>query len=88
MPGLFGRISLARHLRREYRNSLGTPLNKLKPSQENKNNTGAITVNGETSPISVGLLSLHTAQTEASKNLEKKRKFSEVEGTQGQVILG
>lgn len=59
-----------------------------KPSLTPQNNTGAVTVNGETSPVSVGLLSLHTTQSEASKNLEKKRKFSEVEGTQGQVILG
>lgn len=49
---------------------------------------GTPSVKGETAPVSSGLLSLHTTQTEASKNLEKKRKFSEVEGTQGQVILG
>lgn len=87
MPGLFGR-SLYRHMKKALGISFGIPLNKLKSSQENKNNTEAATVNGETTPVSVGLLSLHTTQTEASKNLEKKRKFSEVEGTQGQVILG
>lgn len=43
---------------------------------------------GETSPVSVGLLSMHTTQAEAARNLEKKRRFAEVEGTQGQVILG
>lgn len=80
MAGIFGHLTFQRRAK-EYMKS-------KKPSLTPQNNTGAVTVNGETSPVSVGLLSLHTTQSEASKNLEKKRKFSEVEGTQGQVILG
>lgn len=83
MAGIFGHAFNLMRMR-----SKGTPLNKTKLSLTPQNNTEAATTNGETSPVSVGLLSLHTTQKEASKNLEKKRKFSEVEGTQGQVILG
>ena len=37
---------------------------------------------------SAGLLSLNTPVDEAIKDLQKRRKFAQTEGTQGQVILG
>lgn len=80
--GLFSRMNLLRKSR-------GVPLRDIKQKLSPQTSNVANTSEGETTNLpSYGLLSVHTSQVEAAKNLEKKRRFAEVEGTQGQVILG